>query len=467
MKLTDLLEDYTGLLSLMIRLLDVLTIVACGLLQFWLLVDPATVPDIGQYYLMAVICGLLLLLLFPMYGVYQPLRASGLLEVLRRLTLAWISIGFLLMAILIGLKAGETISRLWLASWLTASWLAMVSLRFGFGSVLSWLRRRGFNRKAVVVVGGGDLGARIIRRLHGLDWLGLDVVAVFDDMPALQGCQVGGVQVRGGCDQILAFLEQQLVHEVWLALPLRAEQRMQSVLRALRHSTVTVRWVPDMFTFSLINHSMSDFAGVPVLNLTSTPLYGVNRGGKWLEDKVLAGLILILASPLMVAIAIGVKLNSQGPVFYRQERVSWNNRSFMMLKFRTMPLDAEVCSGPAWSNAWDRRAGRFGNLLRQTGLDELPQFVNVLKGDMSVVGPRPERPYFIDRLKEEIPDYMKKHLVKAGITGWAQVNGWCGDTDIGKRIEYDLYYIEHWSLWFDLKIILMTVFPMLRPRRVC
>ena len=466
MKRSNLLTDYAGWLSLLVRGLDAGLVVVCGWVVFSSLVDPARVPDIQQYHLTVVVSVLLLWLLFPLYGVYQPLRASGVLEVLRRLSLAWLSVGLLLTALLIVLQAGELISRRWLAVWWVSSWLGLLLLRVVLSGLLAALRRRGFNRKAIVMVGGGVLGKRIIRRLQTLDWLGLDVVAVFDDAPKLQGGTVEGVPVRGDCDQLLAFLQREPVHEVWLALPLRAEQRMQAVLHALRHSTVTVRWVPDMFAFHLINHSLSDFAGMPVLNLTSTPLYGINRGLKWLEDKLLASLILLLVSPVCVLLALGVKLSSPGPVFYRQERVSWNNRRFIMLKFRSMPVDAEARSGPAWSNVRDARSTRFGDWLRRTSLDELPQFLNVLKGDMSIVGPRPERPYFIEQFKEHIPGYMKKHLVKAGITGWAQVNGWRGDTDLSKRIEYDLYYIEHWSLWLDCKIILMTVFPALRPRPV-
>jgi len=160
----------------------------------------------------------------------------------------------------------------------------------------------------------------------------------------------------------------------------------------------------------------------------------------------------------MIAIAIGVKLSSPGPVFYRQKRISWNSKPFMMLKFRTMPVDCEVNTGAVWAKKGECRATRFGSFLRRTSLDELPQFIDVLKGNMSIVGPRPERPVFVDKFKDEIPDYMKKHMVKAGITGWAQVNGWRGDTDLNKRIEYDLYYIENWSLWFDIKIIVRTLF---------
>ena len=178
---------------------------------------------------------------------------------------------------------------------------------------------------------------------------------------------------------------------------------------------------------------------------------------KWLEDKVLSSLILLLISPIMVLLALGVKLTSPGPVFYRQERVGLNSRPFNMLKFRSMPVDTEK-SGVQWGGSAAKATTQFGQFIRKTSLDELPQFLNVLKGDMSIVGPRPERPMFVEKFKEEIPDYMKKHMVKAGITGWAQVHGWRGDTDLKTRIEYDLYYIENWSLWLDLKIIVMTVF---------
>ncbi len=187
-------------------------------------------------------------------------------------------------------------------------------------------------------------------------------------------------------------------------------------------------------------------------------MVGINQLVKFVEDRSLAAVILLLTSPLFAAIAVGVKLSSPGPVFYSQERVGWNGRRFMMLKFRSMPVQAENSTGAVWATRQDNRTTRFGRLLRRTSLDELPQFINVLKGDMSIVGPRPERPIFVDEFKHKIPDYMKKHLVKAGITGWAQVNGWRGNTDLAKRIEHDLYYIENWSLAFDLKIMLLTLF---------
>ena len=178
---------------------------------------------------------------------------------------------------------------------------------------------------------------------------------------------------------------------------------------------------------------------------------------KTVEDYLLASMILLMISPLMIALAIGVKINSPGPVFYRQERMGWNGDVFEILKFRTMPTDLES-EGVVWGGSAQKSITRFSKWLRSTSLDELPQFFNVLQGKMSIVGPRPERPMFVEKFKQEIPGYMKKHLVKAGITGWAQIHGWRGDTDLHTRIEHDLYYIENWSLWLDLKIILFTVF---------
>jgi len=197
--------------------------------------------------------------------------------------------------------------------------------------------------------------------------------------------------------------------------------------------------------------------GVQMIDLYGTPMNGTNLFIKTVEDYLLASTILLMISPLMIALAIGVKINSPGPVFYRQERMGWNGDVFEILKFRTMPTDLES-EEVVWGGSAQKSVTRFSKWLRSTSLDELPQFFNVLQGKMSIVGPRPERPMFVEKFKQEIPGYMKKHLVKAGITGWAQIHGWRGDTDLHTRIEHDLYYIENWSLWLDLKIILFTVF---------
>jgi putative colanic acid biosynthesis UDP-glucose lipid carrier transferase len=207
-----------------------------------------------------------------------------------------------------------------------------------------------------------------------------------------------------------------------------------------------------------MHHPLSEVAGVPVVNISYSAIDGANKLLKSVEDYLMATVLLIFASPLMALIALGVKMSSPGPIFYRQRRVGWNGREFTMLKFRSMPVEAERNTGPIWASELDNRATPFGSFLRKTSLDELPQLFNVLRGEMSLIGPRPERPMFVEQFKDEIPHYNKKHLVKAGVTGWAQVHGWRGNTCLRTRIEYDLYYIENWSLWLDIRIILMTVF---------
>ncbi len=254
------------------------------------------------------------------------------------------------------------------------------------------------------------------------------------------------------------------IDQVWMALPLRAEMRSKQLLEQLRNTTAQVCFVPDIYGFQLLNHSMTEVAGLPVINLTESPMAGANQMTKAIEDYLLASLIVVAISPLLLALAIGVKLSSPGPVLYRQRRVTWNGAEFAILKFRSMPVDAEAATGPTWAKPEEDRATPFGRFLRRWSLDELPQFFNVLKGEMSIVGPRPERPEFIERFRDQIPGYMQKHLVKAGITGWAQVNDLRGNTDLGKRIEYDLFYIENWSVWFDLRIILMTIGQVVKSR---
>jgi putative colanic acid biosynthesis UDP-glucose lipid carrier transferase len=249
------------------------------------------------------------------------------------------------------------------------------------------------------------------------------------------------------------------VDEVWLAGEAGiTHEELNKVMLASRNNVITIRFFPSIFGAELINHSVSEILGMPVINMVASPIVGSSIIIKAIEDKLLSALILFLLSPLFLIISLLVKLSSPGPVFYKQKRISWNGKAFEMLKFRSMPVNAESKTGAVWAKQDDQRATKIGAFLRKTSLDELPQFINVLNGDMSIVGPRPERPEFVDKFKHEIPGYMKKHLVKAGITGWAQVNGWRGNTDLVKRIECDLYYITHWSLGFDLKIIFLTIF---------
>jgi putative colanic acid biosynthesis UDP-glucose lipid carrier transferase len=322
---------------------------------------------------------------------------------------------------------------------------------------LRTLRNQGRNQRRLLIVGTGALAQHVIRQVKSNEsagWRCCRAVALEKNGDPPE--KLMGVPVMSRLDRLAALVQRGSIDEVWICLPLSEYEAIKEVRYWLRHSTVTQRLVPDLSTIRLVRHQVDEILDMPVLNLTDSPMRGFNRVLKALEDRVLAGFILLLISPFMLFIALGVKLTSKGPVFYRQRRVGWDGSAFSMLKFRSMPVNTESQTGPVWARQSEQRATRFGTLLRRTSLDELPQFINVLKGDMSIVGPRPERPVFVEQFKHKIPGYMQKHLVKAGITGWAQVNGWRGNTDLRKRIEHDLYYIEHWSLWLDFKIIALT-----------
>lgn len=427
----------------LVRLTDGVSIALAGFLALHVrqvLNLPIELPsDLSGYYGLISVAALVFSALPA--EVYRSWRGAQMPAMLAGVAGRWAGLVGLLLLWLFVFKASQDFSRVWFMLWAAGAMLLLWLERLGIYLFLRALRRRGFNLRHVALVGSGPAAENLNQRLASAGWSGYNIALT---VPATDAAELGQ-------------LAESDVDEVWLALPLSDEAAIKDALHALRHSTASIRFVPDLFTLRLINHGVSDVLGMPMYDLSTSPMTGMNQLVKWLEDKVLASLILLLISPLMILLALGVKLTSPGPVFYRQERVGLNNKPFHMLKFRSMPVDTEK-SGVQWGGSAAKATTRFGQVIRKTSLDELPQFLNVLKGDMSIVGPRPERPMFVDQFKEEIPDYMKKHLVKAGITGWAQVHGWRGDTDLHTRIEYDLYYIENWSLWLDLKIIVMTVF---------
>lgn len=404
------------------------------------LVDtPVVVTDWSNYQIVVAFSALAYVLSWG--DLYRSWRGASLMSMLKGVYLRWAAVSSLILFGLFLLKSTDEISRLWFLIWVFLGLLLLFIERITIYLGLRFLRRIGYNHRHVVIVGSGKMAAQLIDRVEKSTWTGYEIRKHIPDVDV----------------QMLEQLESEHVDEIWLALSLADEGLIKLALHALRHSAASIRFVPDLFALRLINHDAIEIVGMPMFNLSATSLTGLNQVVKWLEDKILSSAILLLISPVMLCLAIGVKLSSPGPVFYRQERVGLNNRNFMMLKFRSMPVDTEK-NGVQWGGAAGKTTSKFGQFIRKTSLDELPQFINVLKGDMSVVGPRPERPMFVDQFKDEIPDYMKKHLVKAGITGWAQVNGWRGDTDLKERIEHDIYYIENWSIQLDLKIVFLTVY---------
>jgi putative colanic acid biosynthesis UDP-glucose lipid carrier transferase len=458
----SLLKPHAATFATLLRLLDPACAVVAAVLAY-ALYEPATLSP--EHYVALVAASMIAIgVAFPAFGLYDTYRGASLASELRDLCVAWIAIAALVAIALFVTKTGGRFSRAWMAIWLALGFVMSATLRGAVRATLRHWRRQGRNLRHIVIVGAGALGERVARDLRHAPWTGLNVVGFYDDDASLHGREVAGLPVLGAAERLATDADARGIDQVWLALPLRAEVRMRAILDLLRNSAVEVRFVPDIFGFHLVNHSLTEVAGLPVLSLTATPMAGFARIAKAIEDHLLAAVFLVVALPFMLAIAIGIKLTSRGPVLYRQSRVTWNGAQFPMLKFRTMPVGTEAASGAVWSRHGDDRATAFGNFLRRTSLDELPQLFNVLKGEMSLVGPRPERPEFVTRFREEIPGYMQKHLVKAGITGWAQVNDLRGDSDLARRIEYDLYYVEHWSLGFDLRILALTLWHNLTSR---
>lgn len=458
---SGLIKEYSPLISFGARVLDLCIVVGGGLLAYYMRFGHF---HLAEYYEVVLVLGALLsAIILPMFGLYNSWRGKELWRQIWKTTLAWATVALILMLLAFGFKSGALYSRFWAIGWLLGVWGGLVLVRIAVRLLFNRMRERGWNHRQIYIMGAGELGRNVARQLKEAPWVGYDLVGFWDDNPKLQGKLVESVPVvpcEDGCKQLEANKKQ--VDEIWLALPLRAEKRMREVLQMLRHSTVNVRLVPDIFGFHLLNHSVTEVAGVPVLDLRSSPMEGMNRVVKAIEDRVLAALILLIISPLMLFIAAGVKWSSPGSVLFKQKRHGWDGKPIKVYKFRTMKSHQEEDGQVTQATKGDPRVTRFGAFLRRTSLDELPQFFNVLQGRMSIVGPRPHALAHNEMYKEQVEAYMQRHRVKPGITGWAQINGWRGETDtldkMEKRVEYDLYYIENWSLWLDLKIIVMTLF---------
>ncbi len=353
------------------------------------------------------------------------------------------------------------LSRSHLALFAVVATVVLLASRVAMRLVLRVLRRHGRNLRRALIVGTGETAREMLSRIRRHPDYGLEVHGLVATSVAEVGSTVDGAPVLGTVADLPGLAERAGADLVYLALPRPEWQAEEEALDRLADSTAAVRLVPDLARAFVLNASVEDFDGMPVVMVTETPGQGWNAVLKRGFDVVFALIGLVLLSPLLLLIALWVRLDSPGPVLYGQERVGMNGRRFTMLKFRTMRVDAEA-EGAGWTTPGDPRRTNAGRILRPLSLDELPQLWNVLLGHMSLVGPRPERPMYVDRFRGSVPRYMLRHHVKAGITGWAQVNGLRGDTPLEQRIEYDLYYIRHWSLAFDLRILLLTVLRVFR-----
>jgi Undecaprenyl-phosphate glucose phosphotransferase len=317
--------------------------------------------------------------------------------------------------------------------------------------------RAGIGLKRVLIAGSGELGRLVADKILEHRELGYQIVGFVDDRPGGDHLGYRGLPLLGSVDEASEITAREAVDHLYVALPPEQHVRMLQLIESTSRECVDVKVVPDLLQVIALRARLEDLDGVPVININDVPLQGFNSIVKRATDiAISAAALAVLAIPLGVIAAL-VRLTSRGAIFYYQERMGLDGKSITIVKFRSMFNDAEAHTGPVWARANDPRVTPLGRFLRKSNLDELPQLWNVLRGDMSIVGPRPERPHFVAQFKHRIPQYMLRHKVKAGLTGWAQVHGWRGNTSIEKRIEYDLYYIEHWSVRLDLKIIWLTL----------
>ncbi|HKR78252.1 MAG TPA: undecaprenyl-phosphate glucose phosphotransferase [Nitrospira sp.] len=456
-----MLKRHSQFLQSLLFIFDLAVISGCWLVSYYLRfleglapVDKG-IPPFEMYLWLSVPILVVWGISFRAFNLYRPRRMGShlaeFLDIAKANTLAVL----VLVAFTMFFLREYEYSRLAFLYFWTLNLVTLGFSRMAFREGLRFMRRQGFNQRHGLVVGAGKLGQRVARLIGMHSEFGINIHGYLTRHPHKLGETYEGIKVTGLYSEIEKYAP--ALDIVFVCLPPDEEHGAEKLLQFLATTMIEVKVIPSIYEFITLRAEAEMFEGLPVITLQGSPLYGWNVISKSFTDFVGGIAALILTAPIMLVIALAVMFTSAGPIFYRQERMGLDGRPFMMLKFRTMKSD-HVGDTVLLTPKNDLRVTAVGRFLRRTSLDELPQFINVLKGDMSIVGPRPERSWVVEEVRKQIPLYMLKHKMKAGITGWAQVNGWRGDTSLDKRIEYDLYYIEHWSLWFDVKIMWLTLY---------
>ncbi len=422
-------------------------------MRFYVLPDGVISVPFIEYILTALILTILHLFTYAAFGMYRSFRGVPLVKELSRLWTASL-LDIVLMLSVLFLQHSVNYSRLTLAIFFVLNIAALSLKRLLLRKSLARLRSSGYNQKNVVILGSGDMAQKYQETILREKDLGFKAVGYVAPKNA---AWADGPKYLGTFDELERILERCQPDEVVSAIDIEDYRRTPQIITACEKTGTKLAIIPFYADYMPSNPQIDDVGGLPLMNIRRIPLDNwANAFFKRAIDVIGSGLLLLVTLPITLICAIGVKLSSPGPVIFKQERVGRGKKPFYMYKFRSMKVNSQEKT--AWSRDRDDRKTKFGAFLRKFSLDEFPQFFNVLRGDMSLVGPRPELPHFVDQFKEEVPLYMVKHQVRPGITGWAQVNGLRGDTSIKERIEHDLYYIEHWSLLLDAKILFMTLF---------
>lgn len=446
-----MIKRYQNSAGVLTRFADVMIVVASWVLSYPIrfqflkgasFLSQSAIPEEGRYLALLPFIVLLWAGCFHFFGVYRydrVIRRSTEIFTLIRAHLATLIFFTALTFFVTEYRFSRAVILIFGFLMLLGSWM----YRVGSRKVLRELKRKGIRATKVIVVGEG----------RDFEFL----VQQYERYPEL-GIVISGIFGPDSYERALPAILSERPSMVLLGIPAKSRPILDHLVQGLKDETIDLQIIPDYSNYLALGATTESFGGVPLIILNSSPLSGYQAWLKRAMDILLSGIGLLVLSPLLASLAILVRATSRGPVLYRQERMGLDGETFDMLKFRSMKIDAEASTGAVWARANDDRRTAFGSFLRSTSLDELPQLWNVFAGEMSLVGPRPERPVFVNKFRHEIPNYMLRHRVKTGITGWAQVNGWRGDTSLEKRIECDIYYIRNWSLWMDVKILFLTVF---------
>ena len=458
-----MLKRHTQVFATLLRMLDISLAffaweLAYQLRFFWIdLPHASMIPSHTEYLQAAFLVAVLTGFVFSFSGVYRLHKVVNPPQEFYHLLRGTLSL--LLLALVAAFFYREfSFSRVHTLYFFSCFLTLLILSRIITKSSLRWLHSRGAYVENVLLIGNGDSANKFIERLVRLKSLGIVLKGVIETKGNPDSIIPYNIPRLGRIDQLNQIIQANQIDQVFIVLSSEEQKYLPELKELLAEQWVDVSIIPDMGTFRALHTEVESFDDMPIVTIVQSPMTGWNQVLKRLLDISGAFSAIVLFSPLMMVIAVLVKISSSGPALYGQERMGLDGRTFKALKFRSMQTDAESQTGAVWASENDERRTKFGVFLRKYSLDELPQLFNVFKGEMSLVAPRPERPFFIEQFKSKIPNYMLRHKVKAGITGWAQINGWRGNTSLKKRIEYDLYYIERWSLLFDIKILFLTLF---------
>ncbi len=458
---TTFAADNQRLIVVGLRLGDIAAVIGAGLVAYWTRHGTLAIPDI--YWSAMGLAMLLTAIYMHFANTYSYGNIAAFSLQFGKVTVLWGAVFVTLMVLAYFARISDSYSRVWVITWFTFTLIAFGVLRIAVAfQVERWIRRGELDIN-IAVVGSGEFAARLVRNIETGRGNGYRIVGIYSDSAAGGQAAIEGHPAGGTVDDLMRAMRTSRVDEIVLALPGHDTAQIRAITDRLRSVAANVKLCPEEISLELPNLGYGEVAGIPMLKLSERPLSGWRLFAKAIEDRTISALLLVAFAPVMLLVAAAIKLTSRGPVFFRQTRYGFNNNEFVVLKFRTMK-EGESPSDPAVAQAQrdDPRVTAVGRMLRRTSLDELPQLFNVLRGEMSLVGPRPHAVAHNVEYSAAINEYLSRHRVKPGITGWAQVNGFRGETRtldlMRQRVQYDLYYIEHWSVLFDLRILLMTLF---------